>query len=377
MLITCGFFSACFFLDLRKAFDTIDHSILLRKLEHIGFRGHPNDYIESYIRGRRQYLQIGDMKSDELLITKGVPQGSVLGPLLFCLYIDDIVKAVDVEVVLFDDDAAFIIIASTLPQLYEKINKLFSDLQRYLIANRLVPNLAKSKLMCFSSQVIPLLQDMKFGDEVIEWVNEYKYLGLTVSNKMTYNAHIENVANQISRFSGIFWNLRMILPRYIMKTIYFSFILPHVLLHIEIWGSSPDSHLHKLKVRVNSLLRIILRVQFVNGRPLMSNSLLYKTLGILNVDNLYKLRMFKLLILLLRGELPNFYDVLLRPYEINHNYATRGGCFRNPLVRNEIERRAASPQLILLHESITNDSYRNVSIARAVKNFKNNLLENQ
>ena len=157
------------------------------------------------------------------------------------------------------------------------------------------------------------------------------------AHKMTYNAHIENVANQISRFFWIFWNLRMILPRYIMKTIYFSFILPHVLLHIEILGSAPDSHLHKLKIRVNSLLRIILRVQFVNGRPLMSNSLLYKTLGILNEDNLYKLRMFKLLILLLRGELPNFYDVLLRPSEINHNYATRGGCFRHPLVRNEIE----------------------------------------
>ena len=109
-------------------------------------------------------MQIGDMKSDELLITKG--------------------KAVDVEVVLFADDAADIIIALTIPQLYEKI----SDLQRYLIANRLVPNLAKSKLMCFSSQVTSLLQDMRSSDVVIEWVCEYKYLVLTVSNKITYNA---------------------------------------------------------------------------------------------------------------------------------------------------------------------------------------------
>ena len=118
-------YAACFFLDLRKAFDIVDHNILLSKMDHMGFRGHSLQYFRSYLTGRRQYTQVGDYKSNECPIDKGVPQGSVLGPVLFCLYINDIVQAVDVEVVLFADDAAFIIIAATLEELYEKIIKLF------------------------------------------------------------------------------------------------------------------------------------------------------------------------------------------------------------------------------------------------------------
>ena len=89
------------------------------------------------------------------------------------LLINDIIDAVDIEAVLFADDAAFIIIAPTLQQLYSKILKLFSDLQRYLSANKLVPNLKKSKLMSFSSHTIPLMQEMNFNNQAIEWVNEY------------------------------------------------------------------------------------------------------------------------------------------------------------------------------------------------------------
>ena len=115
------------FLDLRKAFDVIDHNILLSKMDHMGFRGHSSQYCRSYLTGRRQYTQVGDYKSNECPINKGVPQGSVLGPVLFCLYVNGIVQAVDVEVILFADDAAFIIIAATLEELYEKITKLFLD----------------------------------------------------------------------------------------------------------------------------------------------------------------------------------------------------------------------------------------------------------
>ena len=168
----------CFFLDLRKAFDTVDHEILLSKMHHQGFRDRINLYLKSYLSGRKQYVQVGDYKSETLTITKGVPQGSILGPLLFSLYINDIVDFVNVESVLFADDAAFVILAPTLQELYNRIKKLFSDLSKYLLSNKLIPNLKKSKLMFFNSRPKPQLDAILFGDETIEWVDEFKYLGL-------------------------------------------------------------------------------------------------------------------------------------------------------------------------------------------------------
>ena len=164
-------FVSCFFLDLRKAFDTIDHTILLRKLSHQGFRAEINQYMKSYLSGRKQYVQVGEFKSESLTIDKGVPQGSIIGPLLFCLYINDIVDSVDEEVVLFADDAAFVITAPSLQHMYNKIRKLFSDLDRYLKINKLVPNLSKSKLMFFNSRPKTDLEVLSFGNETIEWVD--------------------------------------------------------------------------------------------------------------------------------------------------------------------------------------------------------------
>ena len=144
-------FCACFFLDLKKAFDTVNHDLLIKKLEHYGFRGQCSEYLSSYFENRKQYVHIDGNSSSNKSIVNGVPQGSILGPLCFSLYINDMPLAVRVEVVLFADDAAFIITCPTLNGLYQKINELFSDLLRYLNMNKLIPNSSKSKLMMFRS----------------------------------------------------------------------------------------------------------------------------------------------------------------------------------------------------------------------------------
>ena len=195
---------SCFFLDLRKAFDTIDHEILLRKMSHQGFREQINHYLRSYLTGREQYVQVGDYKSECLNIIKGVPQGSILGPLLFNLYINDIADCVDEVVVLFADDTAFIITGPSLQRMYEKIRKLFIDLNRYLVTNKLVPNLGKSKLMFFNSRPKVDLEALVFGAETIEWVEEFKYLGLILNAKMSYSNHINKICTKISQHISIF-----------------------------------------------------------------------------------------------------------------------------------------------------------------------------
>ena len=372
-------YSACFFLDLRKAFDTIDHPILLKKLLNYGFRGPIHDYLSSYISNRKQYVVVGDYKSEELEITKGVPQGSMIGPLLFILYINDIVKAVDtgVEVVLFADDAAFFLSATSLQILYAKIASLFDDLSKYLNRNKLIPNLKKSKLMMFSSKPYRSLEDITFNGVVVEWVKEYKYLGLTITSSMSFGPHIDKTCTKISQYSGIFYNLYKFLPRPVMLLIYNTFVLPHLILHIELWGAAPNWHLNKVVVKQNKLLRALLGVQIENGIPAMHTVDMYKMLKILTVKNLYKFALFKFMELMERGNLPYFYNALLSPLESDHNYDTRSRSLRHPLITCEVERRAITHQIILLREAIPPVFYMTTSTVPLFRKYKKYLLNSQ
>ena len=370
-------YSACFFLDLRKAFDTIDHQILMRKLYHYGFRGNMHNYIRSYFMNRKQFTQVGDYKSDEKEITKGVPQGSLLGPLLFCLYINDIAAAVKVDVVLFADDAAFFFSAPSLPQLYLSIKMLFSDLSRYLKINKLIPNLNKSKLMMFSTRKTGVLQDISFDNEVIEWVREYKYLGLILTSTLSYGPHIDKICTRVSQYTGVFYHLCKYIPRKVLKLLYNSFVLPHFILHIEMWGSAPNWHLDRIVVKQNKLLRAVLGVQVVGGIPVMPTADMYISLNVLTVKHLFKFYLFKFMVLMLKGSLPYFFDRLLRPLVSNHSYNTRSNSYRHPLLTTEIERRSVTHQLVLLHESVPPELYIDVSIKTAMGRYKKILLANQ
>ena len=367
---------SCFFLDLRKAFDTVDHTILLKKMYYMGFREHISQYLSSYLSGREQYVQVEDFKSGYMTITKGVPQGSILGPLLFSLYINDIIEFVDVEVILFADDAVFIISAGALPNLYNKIRRLFSDLERYLLSNKLVPNLRKSKLMFFNSKPKPDLDVLTFGGEEIEWVSEFKYLGLVLNNRMSYSGHNDRICTKVSQYIGVFYNLNKILPKDVLVLLYHTFILPHLMLHIVLWGTAPEVYMSKLRIKQNKLLRAILNVEVVNGIPQQRSMAMYNNLGLLTISNLFRFQLFRFLNLLLNGSLPSFYNLLLRPLLSNHNYGTRTRRFRHPLVVCEVERRAVAHQLVLMYDAIGDDFY-NYSIQKALKQYKRFLLSEQ
>ena len=349
----------------------------MRKLYHQGFRDSINNYLKSYLTGREQYVQVGDFKSDTLTITKGVPQGSIVGPLLFLLYINDIVDYVDTECVLFADDAAFIISAPTLHGLYDKINKPFDDLNRYLLWNKLVPNLKKSKLMFFNSKPKPQLENIRFSNEAIEWVDEFKYLGLVLNSKISFSTHIEKVCTRVSQHIGVFYNLNRILPNDILILLYYAFILPHLTLHIEIWGAAPEVYTSKLRVKQNKLLRAILGVEVINGIPQERTMVMYDKLGVLTINNLFRLSLFRFLNRLLNGSLPYFYDALLRPLLSTHDYGKRAGRFQHPLVVCEVERRTIAHQLILMYDETRPNFDEGRATDSILRKYKKFLLNQQ
>ena len=125
-----------------------------------------------------------------------------------------------------------------------------------------------------------------FDGKIIEWVKESKYLELNTMSNMSFACHIDKISSRISCFSGVFYNLNRILPKWFLIMLYLAFILPHLTLHIEIWGAAPECHIKKIIQIQNQLLRDILNVRFVNGMPAIRADNMYKSIDILTVNNL-------------------------------------------------------------------------------------------
>lgn len=153
------------FIDLKKAFDTIDHEILLKKMDRFDVRGVALEWLKSYISNRQQFVQIGQHKSQCLNITCGVPQGSLLGPKLFILYINDICKVSDIlKLVVFADDTNILYSGNELQQLSEGAKKEMVKLKPWFDTNKLLLNLKKTNSMVFGNRktnIDPELQDLQ------------------------------------------------------------------------------------------------------------------------------------------------------------------------------------------------------------------------
>ena len=265
------------FIDFSKAFDTINHSILISKLEHYGIRGQVLSFLSNYLSNRYQYVVCDGSTSTVLPISSGVPQGSVLGPLLFILYVNDIMycactcegshcnnkcKGVNLAVfILFADDTNIFISDTSIRTVYYKADYVLKHLSKYLDANYLHINLTKSKFIHFKSpRSNDINMNLNLYNKPLTCVKRIKFLGVLIDEKLNWKFHIDNIAKKVSRTSGVLYKIGRSLPKTLLPSIFSALVNSHLSYCISVWGGNA-TQLIKLFKAQKKALRSLLRIK--------------------------------------------------------------------------------------------------------------------
>ena len=219
------------YMGLSKAFDTLDHNILLAKLRNYGINGTPIRWFESNLTNRLHYVELNDLASKKQKITTGVPQGSILGPLLYLINMNDIINVSQAfKFILYADDATLFTtieysIRTRMSNIDESLNNELSHVFKWLVINRLSLSTSKNKFMVFhpyQEDITGIIPNRFINGIEIERVISFNFLGITLDENITWKPHIAATANKMFKYAGIFNKLKNYLPAYILRLLYCS-----------------------------------------------------------------------------------------------------------------------------------------------------------
>ena len=314
----------CFFLDLSKAFDTLNHDILLSKLRYYGLDDNVIKWFKSYLTGRSQYVEIENTRSSTKPINTGVPQGSILGPLLFIIYVNDINCASSkFEAILYADDTSLNSILRTFSNENTSlsINKELLLVYEWLKSNKLSLNISKTKFMCFRypqrrTNNYPLL-DLYIEGNRIERVTTFDFLGVTINETLTWKDHLHKLCMKISRVVGIIAKCRKFLHSSVLLKIYNALILSRINYGILCWGFENK----RIYILQKKALRLICKTYY-----LAHTDPLFIKLNTMKVKDIYVRHCLKFFYNHEKGWLPSYFSNFVFRNISNHDHATR---FRN------------------------------------------------
>ena len=225
------------FLDFSKAFDCVNHEILIRKMSKYGIRGLCLDWFIDYLSQRKQYVLYNGNKSCEQIISCGVPQGSILGPVLFLLYINDLPNISEkLFTILYADDSNIFLVGKNAEVLIRTLNNEMYKLINWLNANQLCLNIDKTQYMFFSLRKhISCNLHVTMNNQNIKRVDCVKFLGIYIDSQLSWHNHINYIKSKISKGIGVLCKARKYFDINTLTTLYYSFVYPYLTYCVEVW----------------------------------------------------------------------------------------------------------------------------------------------
>ena len=253
-----GQFACAIFIDLEKAFDTISHDILLEKLNQHGIRGIANDWFRSCLNDRTQFVSVNGFNSDYKTVKYGVPQGSVLGPLLFLIFINDLNIAIkNSETFHFADDTCLLNIKDSIKKINKVVNKDLKFLIQWLHANKISLNVAKTEVIIFRRKKKQLDFDLnlKICGKKLQASSYVKYLGIYLDQYLDWSPHANHLSDKLIKTNAMLCKLCHYVNEATIKSIYYVVFHSHLSYVCTAWGQNLNP-----KHRINLLQKKAMRI---------------------------------------------------------------------------------------------------------------------